>query len=257
VAGHCAWVGQAEVRDALEPRFEGDPEFHAGQMGPNATVDAEAERGVPVGLTVDDDLTRPVELGRVTVGGRERQQDPVVGLHVGSVPVHILLDQPGHGDRRVGPEEFLHRGRQQPGTGSEPRAVPGGLGQMPQGRADRAPGRVDAGDQQQGHRADDVRGIEPVTVQFGVDQVAGEVLARVLEVVAYLCLQVVEQPADPLDAFLRRPVDALQQVLDELPELWPVLRRKTQHVGDDPYRDVLRVFGSGVDDVPVPELVDE
>jgi hypothetical protein len=29
-------------------------------------VDAEAERGVPVDLPVDDDLTGPVELGRVT-----------------------------------------------------------------------------------------------------------------------------------------------------------------------------------------------
>src|SRR5215468_12313028 len=67
-------VVKGEAGDALEPGFEGDPELHARQVRAHAAVDAEAERGVPVDLAVDDDLTGPVELGRVAVGRRERQQ---------------------------------------------------------------------------------------------------------------------------------------------------------------------------------------
>ena len=100
-------------------------------------------------------------------------------------------------------------------------------------------------------------GIESLTVQFGVDQVAREVLTGVFEVVGDLRPQVVEQPADPLDALVRRPVDALEQVLDELTELRPILRREAEHVGDDPHRDVLCVLTGGIDDVPAPELIDE
>ena len=66
----------------LEPDLERDPQLHPGQVRPDAAVDAEPERGVPVDLAVDDDLVGPLELLRVAVGGRERQQHPVVGLHV-------------------------------------------------------------------------------------------------------------------------------------------------------------------------------
>ena len=110
-------VIKGERRDPLEPRLEGDPKFHPRQVRPQAAVNAQAEGGMPVDLAVDDDLARLVELCRVTVGRRERQQDPVVGLHVDAVPVHVLLDQPRHRDRRVGPEELFHRGWQQPGVG--------------------------------------------------------------------------------------------------------------------------------------------
>jgi len=110
--GHGRRVGQAELRDPLQPDLEGDPEFHARQVGAEAAVDAEAERGVPVDLTVDDDLIGAVELGRVAIGRRERQQDPVVGRHVDAAPVHVFLDQACHGDRCVSPEELLDRGRQ-------------------------------------------------------------------------------------------------------------------------------------------------
>jgi hypothetical protein len=220
-------------------------------------MDAEAERRVPVDLAVDDDLVRPVELGRVPAGRRVRQQDPVVGLHVGPAPAHVLLDQPGHGDRGVGPEELLDRGRQQPGIGDEPPAVGGSLRQMPEGGSDRAPGGVDAGDEQQGHRADDVRRVELATLEFRVDQVGREVVARVCEVVLNLREQVVEERRHPGQTLLRWQVDAFQGVFHELAELRRVLRGEPENAGYHPHRDVLRVVAGGVDDVPALERVDE
>ena len=96
-----------------------------------------------------------------------------------------------------------------------------------------------------------------LAVELRVDQVGGEVVTRVVQVVVDLREQVVEQPCDPLDALVRRQVDAFEQVLDELAELRPVLRREAEHVGDDPHRDVLRVVVGGVDHVPPRERVDE
>src|SRR5207245_5574537 len=58
-------VGEAEVRDAFHPDLERDPQLHPRQVRPDAAVDAESERGVPVDLAVDDDLGGPVELGGV------------------------------------------------------------------------------------------------------------------------------------------------------------------------------------------------
>jgi len=74
-------------------------------------VDAEAEGGVPVDLPVDHDLVGLLELRRVAVGGGEGQQDPVLGLHVDVAEVQVLLHQPGHRDRGIGPQELLHGGR--------------------------------------------------------------------------------------------------------------------------------------------------
>ena len=50
-------------------------------------MDAEAERGVAVLGAVDDDLVGAVEELGVAVGGRERQQHPLVGLHRAAVEV--------------------------------------------------------------------------------------------------------------------------------------------------------------------------
>ena len=207
---------------------------------------------------VDDDLVGPVELRRVAVGRRERQQDPVLRLHVHAVPVHVLLDQPGHGDRRVGAEELLHRGRQQAGLGDQPR----------DGRPGSGPGATATTPialQVVSMPAISSRAIVPATcsgvellaVDLGVDEVGGEVVARVVEVVVDLLEQVVEQPLHPLDAVLGRQVDALEHALHELAEPRPVLRREAEHVGDDPHRDVLRVLGGGVDHVLPLERVDE
>src|SRR5262249_17400990 len=131
------------------------------------------------------------------------------------------------------------------------------LRQMPQGGADRAPRRVDAGDEQQGHRANDVRGVELAAVEFRVDQVGCEVLPRVAEVVLNLREQVVEQRRLPREALFRWQVDALQRVLDELTELRRVLRREPENAGYYPHRDVLRVIAGGIDNVQARERVDE
>ena len=140
--------------------------------------------------------------------------------------------------------------------GGEPPAIGRGLRQVPQRGADRAPGRVDAGDEQQGHRADHVGRFELAAVQLRVDEVAGEVPTRVVEMLVDLREEVFKHPRDALDALIRRQVDALQQVLDELAELRPVLRGEAEHVSDDPHRDVLRVVSRGVHYVPLPERVD-
>ena len=128
---------------------------------------------------------------------------------------------------------------------------------MPQRSADRAPRRVDPRDEQQGHRADHVAWFELAAVKLRVDQVAREVLARAIEVLVDLREEVLPHPRNALDAFIGRQVDALEQVLDELAELRPVLRREAEHVGDDPHRDVLRVVSRRIDDVPLAECVDE
>ncbi len=99
--------------------------------------------------------------------------------------------------------------------------------------------------------------IELAAVQLGVDEVRREVLARVVEVVADLREQVVEQLPHARDALLRRQVDAFERVLDELTEPRAVLRREPEHVGDDPHGDVLGVVAGGVDDIPALERVDE
>ena len=197
--GHRAGVVEGEHRDPLEPDLEGDPELHPRQVRTEAAVDAQAEGGMPVDLAVDDDLIRPVELRRVTVGRRERQQDPVVGLHVDAVPVHVLLDQPRHRDRRVGPEELLHRGGSSPGSAT---------------RRSRSPGSSPGATRTRRWRSSVVsmpamssRAIVPATCDgSSSDRRAprrsggGEVVPGSVQVVVDLREQVVEQPGDPLDA---------------------------------------------------------
>jgi hypothetical protein len=74
---------------------------------------------------------------------------------------------------------------------------------MPQRRADRAPGGVDAGDQQQPHRAGDVPRVQLVAVQLHIDQVRGQVVAGVVDVVADLVQEVVEERAEFGDPLVR------------------------------------------------------
>jgi hypothetical protein len=102
-----------------------------------------------------------------------------------------------------------------------------------------------------------VERVELLPVQLGLDEVLGQVLARIGHVVADLVQQVVEEQAHPLDALIRRCVDALQRVLDEHPELGAVLEREAEHPADDAHRDVLRVLGGGVDILAVAERVDQ
>src|SRR5438552_3292406 len=141
-------LGELEDREGAEPRLEGDAQLHPGQVRSGAAVDAEAEGGVAVDLAVDDHLVGPVEGGGVPVGGREREQHELVGLHRTAVPVHVLFDEPGHGHGGVGAEQLLHGDWKQLGLGNEPLPVGRRSGQVPDRGADGAPGGVDAGDQQ-------------------------------------------------------------------------------------------------------------
>ncbi len=118
---------------------------------------------------------------------------------------------------------------------------------MPERGADRAPGGVDAGDQQQHDRADDVLRLELLAIQLGVDQVGREVITRVIDVLADLVVEVVEEWTQALAALFRRQVDGAEHVLDELREQGRVLLGKPEHVADHPHRDVLRVVLGGVD----------
>ncbi len=146
---HAGRVVEAELREALEPHRQRDLQLHAGQVGSGAAVDAEAERGVAVLGPVDDDLVGPLEELGVPVGRRERQQHPVVLAHGAALELEVVDDESGHGDGRVGPQQLLDRGRDQLGLGHQAGPVVGVAGQVPERRADGAPGGVDAGDQQQ------------------------------------------------------------------------------------------------------------
>ena len=106
---------------------------------------------------VDDERVGILELVRIAVGRRERQQHPVVLLHRAAVEVDVLGDHAGHRDRGVRTEELLERERHDLGVVDEALLVVGVLGEVPQRRADRRPGGVDPGDEQQDdHAADDV-----------------------------------------------------------------------------------------------------
>ena len=99
-------------------------------------MDTKAERGVAVLLAVDVDHVRVLELGLVAVGGRERQEHPVLLLHLHTVELHVLLDETGHGDWRIRAEELLDCLRDHLGVLGQPAAVDRVGGEVPQRRPD-------------------------------------------------------------------------------------------------------------------------
>src|SRR5438093_11602708 len=105
--GHSARVLQAEVRNTLQPLLDGYAHFHPRQVGTGAAVDADAEGDVRVVLSVEYDLVRVLELGRVAVGGREVHQDAVVLLHRAAAVLDVAVRHAGHSYRRVGTQQLL------------------------------------------------------------------------------------------------------------------------------------------------------
>ena len=105
---------------------------------------------VAVLRAVDDELVGVLEGRGVAVGRREAQQDPVVLLHRAAQVLHVVLDQSGHGHRRVEAQELLDRGGHEVGLGDQSLQVLGVVGEVPQRRADRRPRGVDAGDRASG-----------------------------------------------------------------------------------------------------------
>ncbi len=82
------------------------------------------------------------------------------------------------------------------GSSSETLAVLGVLGEVPERRTDRRPRGVDAGDEQQDDRTAHVLGSELVALDLDLEQVAGEVVARVVDVVLHLGEDVVVEPLE-------------------------------------------------------------
>ena len=241
-------IGELERREPGEELLDGHPHLEAGEVGAEAAVDAEAEGGVAVLQAVDDDLVGAVEQRRVAVGRRERQQHPVVDLHRAAVEVVVLGDHAGHRHRGVGPQQLLDGHRHQLGLGDHAAPVVRVRGEVPEARADGAPRRVDAGQQQQHHRAADVLVGQLRPSSSTLQQVRREVVAWVLAVVGDLAVEVVVERLEAGLADLGLAVDALQRVVDELAEEVVVLQREAEHPGDDVHRDVLGVLLGGVDD---------
>src|SRR5947208_4661823 len=87
---HGVGVGEMEDRERVEEDLERHPQLHARQMGTSTAMDAQAEGGVAVVLTVEDHLVRLLERCWISVGSGERQQAPVVRLHRTTVPLHVV-----------------------------------------------------------------------------------------------------------------------------------------------------------------------
>ena len=181
----------SKLREAGDELLDRHLQLEAGEVRAEAAVDAEAEGGVAVLLPVDDERVGILEHVRITVGGRERQQHVVVLLHRAAVEVDVLGDHAGHRDRGVRTEELLERERHHLGIVGETLTVLRVLREVPDRRTDRRPRRVDAGDEQQEDRAADVLRGELVAVDLDLEQVAGEVVARVVDVVLHLAEDVV------------------------------------------------------------------
>ena len=188
---HGVRVGELEVREALQELVDGDGQLEPGQVRAQAAVDAETERGVAVLQAVDDDLVGALEHLGVAVGGRERQQHPLGGLHRAAVEV-VVLAQPSGPSSRARRPAAAPRWRSAGGRArtTQAAAVLGVLGEVPQRRADGAPRRVDAGEQQQDDRTADVLGRQLLVAELDLQQVRRQVVARVGAVVLDLHVDV-------------------------------------------------------------------
>ena len=185
-------------------------------------------------------------------------QHPVAGLHRHAADVDRLPHDAGHGDRGVGPQQLLDRGRDQVGLGDQAPAVVGVLREVPQRGADRAPRRVDAGDDQQLAGAEHVRVRHRLAVDLAVEQLGDEVVARV----ALAVLDDLGQEAEQRLAGAQAQRDVGRARARGVPAPRPVkvvghVARDAHELGDDPGRDLLGVVGGGVGAALVDEAVDE
>ena len=132
------------------------------------------------------------------------------------------------------------------------------LRHVPQRRTDRRPGGVDAGDQHQEARAQDVVVGNRLAVDLGLHHVGDQVvLARIDPPIGDLLL---EEPQDPdalLDAQLRVGQSLLEEAAHPPDELVGPVRAHAQHRGDHPHRDLLGVVGIDVGPAGGDEPVDQ
>ncbi|CAB4322824.1 unannotated protein [freshwater metagenome] len=146
-------------------------------------MDAETECRMPVDLAINEHLIGIVEELRVAVRGREAEQDPVVLLHRATFELEVFLDQPGHGDRGVGPQELLDGRGDELRVSDEAGEILRVVGEMPQRGSDGGPGGVDAGHDEQDDGAEDMLVEQLVAGDLGIEQVGDQVIGRVLAMV--------------------------------------------------------------------------
>ena len=104
---------------------------------------------------IDDELVGVLELLGVVTRSREVHQHLVTGLDVHAVVLDVGLGDPSHGDRRVVAQELFDGDREQLRFIEQTLQIVRIRAEMPQRRADRTPGRVDACDDQQVGDAND------------------------------------------------------------------------------------------------------
>ena len=211
-------------------------------------MDAEPERRVAILLAVDDELVGPVEELGVAVGGRERKQHPVVLLHRAAVEVDVLGDHAGHRDRGVEPQELLDREVGRVEVGDEALQIIRMLRQVPDRRTDRRPRGVDPGDEQQHDHAAHHLGVELLAVELDVEEEADQVVARVLDVVADLFVEIVVEGVRFVADLARIAGDHFEDLVHELAEDVAVFAGKAEHLPDHSDRHVLHILHGGVDD---------
>ena len=132
-------------------------------------MNSEAEGSVTVGFAIDNELVGLVKERWVTIGRGKGQEHPLVGFHWASMKVVVIFDQASHRDRGVGPQEFLEGEQHHLGFVNNSLQIIRVVGEMPQGRADRTPGRIDPRDQEQHDRAAHVFNAEFVAVDLHVE----------------------------------------------------------------------------------------
>jgi hypothetical protein len=120
------------------------------------------------------------------------------------------------------------------------------LRQMPEAGADRAPGRVDARDQQQAHHRDQPVGIDRLAVDLGVRQMRDQVVARLSAALLHLGGEIALRRGKPAHRRRRIGDAEFEHFVDPAAEQRAVLFRHAEHHGDRPDGNFLRVVGRGV-----------
>ena len=129
-------------------------------------------------------------------------------------------------------------------------------GEVPHRRADRRPGGVDAGDQQQrAHAHHDVAG-DRLAVVFGLDQFADEVVGRVGGALVDRRAQVLDD-ADDASAPALGIVGEFEHIAHPLGEGARHVLRHTEDVADHADRDLLGVLRGCVALTALDDVVDE
>ena len=113
----------------------------------------------------------------IAVRGGEREQHHLARLHRAAVDRRVLDHLARHRDRRIGAQELLDRGRDQLRLVDEAAPVFRVLREVPEARADRAPGGVDARDQDQPQRAEQMIFADRLPVDLGRRKLADQVVA--------------------------------------------------------------------------------